>query len=241
MREIKKTAAEEAGAATIIEMTLIFPLVLLVMTFLLYTGFYIMQSVVLYNDAQRIAMAAAREAAIPGYSHLYQDKGVTSVADFEQTPPTDRASIGTVMKVHRLYRYWGNGFLPNEDKRRLEENMVKLAQDSAFVVGGDVRCTITPSNHFLNQQIQVRVVKEIEVPDLLEAIGVADDLNIDVTATAVVSDPAEFIRNSNMVFDLAEYAFNNLKIGKDGQTMSQKVTIYKQKFTDVAGKLGITW
>jgi Flp pilus assembly pilin Flp len=238
-----KFKKDDTGASSVIEMTLIFPLVLFVMGFLIYMGSYVMQSVTIYNDAQRIAVAASREAGIPGYENLYQGAGVTSKADFNWPDNSAPAIsvINALMSEHDPYRYWGSGFLDSSEISTLETNLERLVADNSFLASSNVDCTITTSNNILSQQVQVRVVKYISAPQLFQALGLADNISIDVTATAVVGDPAEFIRNTDMVFDLTEYMMDNLKIGSSGQTINQKIAIYKQKFSDVSAKLGLSW
>ncbi len=240
---LKRFKNDDTGASSIIEMTLIFPLVLFVMGFLIYMGSYIMQSVTIYNDAQRIAVAATRESGLPGYESLYQGTGVTSTADFNW-PENSAPAIGIInamMSEHDPYRYWGNGFLDESEKTTLESNLESLVASNSFLASSTVDCTITTSNNVLSQQVQVRVIKYITAPQLFQALGLTSNVNIDVTATAVVGDPAEFVRNTDMVFDLTEFMMDNLKIGKSGQTINEKIAIYKQKFSDVAAKIGLSW
>lgn len=233
----------DTGAAQVIEMTLIFPLVLMVLGFLIFMGSYIMQGVEIYNDAQRIAVAASREVGAPGYSKLYGTQGVTSYADFNWADGTqpDIALINEMMKEHKPYRYWGNELLSRDKKTSLENNLERLVRNSSFLAPSYVDCNIVPINNYLNQQVQVTVVKTVATPQFIRVLGLTNALDIKVTATAVVGDPAEFIRNTDMVFDMTEYLFDNLKIGKSNQTVNEKIAIYKQKFTDTAAKLGITW
>lgn len=240
---LQKIKKDDTGAASIIEMTLIFPLVLFVMGFLIYLGSYVMQSVTIYNDAQRIAVAATREAGIPGYEHLYEGAGVTSKADFNWPDNSAPAIsvINALMSEHNPYRYWGSGFLDASEKTTLATNLERLVASNSFLASSNVDCTITTTNNVLSQQIQVRVVKYISAPRLFQVLGLADNISIDVTATAVVGDPAEFIRNTDMVFDLTEYMMKNLKIGSSEQTIYEKIVIYKQKFLDVCAKIGLSW
>lgn len=239
----KQKLRDEMGAVQIIEMTLIFPLVLFVMVFLLYMGSYVLQSVTIYNDAQRIAVAASREAGIPGYEKFYQATGVTTKADFNWPDGVwpEPSVINDMMHEHDPYRYWGNGFLDESEKDTLENNLKRLVSENSFLASSNVDCTITTSNNILNQQINVRVVKHISTPRLLRYLGLADDISIDVTATAVVGDPAEFVRNTDMVFDLADFLLKDLKIGSENQTINQRISIYKQKFSDTCAKIGLVW
>lgn len=92
----------ESGSAQIIEMTLIFPIVLFVLGFLIYVGSYVLQSTAMYTEAQKIAVIAAREGQMPGYENFFAGTGITTKTDFDWSdgymPGKD--IINEVMKVH---------------------------------------------------------------------------------------------------------------------------------------------
>ena len=236
----KQNIKKEDGAALIIEMTLIFPLVLFMMALLLYLGSYIMQSVSIYNDAQRIAVIAAHEAQMPGYEHFFDEGGITVKADFDWPDKyiPGKTVIESVMDEHDPYRYWGNGFLSGSRGKNLEKALEGLISANSFLASSNVDCDITTSNNVLCQKICVRVVKNITVPNVFKQLGLGSALDIDVTAVAVVSDSGEFIRNTDMVFDLGNYLWTELKFGSDNKTMSERAAIFKQKFTDAKAKMG---
>jgi len=201
-----------------------------------------MQSVMIYNDAQRIAVAACREVAMPGYETFYQGAGVTTKADFNWPDGVapDINIINSFMKEHNPYRYWGSSFLSESKRTTLETNLESLIASNSFLASSNVDCTITPSKELLNQKIKVRVVKHIATPQLFQSLGISQSMDIDVTATAVVSDTTEFIRNTDMVFDLADYLMSSVPIDKNGNTINDKIAMFKQKFIDAKAKLGIT-
>ena len=240
---LKEKLKNENGAAQIIEMTLIFPLVLLVMGFLIYVASFMMETVSIYTNSQKVAVAACRQMAYPGYEYLYQGGGITSKVDFNMADGAvpGKAVIEAMMQVHDPYRYWvsGDKLLDPSEVDSLENSLEKLIEDSSLVVSGDVECTITTENNFLNQEVKVRAVKKIKVPSFVTYFGINDIVTIDVTATAVSNDPAEFIRNTDMVFDLATDIWENFKFGDKNQSMSERVATFKQKITDARSKLGL--
>lgn len=240
MNKIIRKIKEESGAVQVIEMTLIFPFVILVLGFLIYLGSYVMQSVTIFNDAQRIAVIASRESAIPGYEIFYEQGGITTKADFnwsdDYTP--GKSVIDAVMKEHDPYRYWTNSFLSSSEKQTLESEIIKIVQSNSFLASSDVDCTIQTSNNVISQNIKVNVVKRLGLPKFLQLLGLNSTMDINVTAVAVVGDNSEFIRNTDMVFDVGTYLWENLKFGDNNQTMSERVAIFKQKFTDAKAKLG---
>lgn len=236
----KEKLNSERGAAMVIEMTLIFPLVLLVIAFLIYLGCYVMQSVSIYNDAQRIAVIAAHEAQMPGYENFFSNGGITTKADFnwpDDYSPT-KSVIDAIMDIHDPYRYWTGSFVKKSNLSTLETELQNLISDNAFLTGSNVTCTIETSNNVLNQLIRVNVVKNVSVPGIFSLLGLESSMDIDITAVAVVSDPGEFVRNTDMVADLASYLWNELKFGDKNQSMGERVEILKQKFTDARAKMG---
>lgn len=236
----KKKWKSERGAAPIIEMILIFPLVILAVGTLFYMGSFILQSVMIYNDAQRIAMLASKEAAIQGYEKLYGEEGMTIQADFnwEQGKVPGIELINAIMdEPIKPYRYITNDFLSGSKKQNLEENLEKLATDGSLLYQTDIDCTINTKNYIISQQVIVNVKKSVATNKVMQFFGIDEIVVMDVTATAVVGNPAEFVRNTDIVFDLVEFAMDNLKIGKSGQTANEKVKIFGQKFKDAKARL----
>lgn len=231
---LKSLKKEENGAAPVIEMTLIFPLVLLIMGLLIFMGCYVLQSVILYSSAQRIAVAAAREAAMPGYEVLYDASGIGTQVDFASKADAfpDKGVVNEIMEVHKPYRYIGPWFLDSETVDSLEGNLERLVNRASFLSTSGVTCDIETKNNILNQSVIVHVTNQIPLPQFVESLGLVGAADIHVTATAVVSDPAEFIRNTDIVFDLTAYIADELGI-------NEKIAKYKQKFKDLLGKLGI--
>jgi len=237
---LKDKLKNEYGAAQVIEMTLIFPLVLFVMGFLIYLGSYVMQSVTIYNDAQRIAVIAAHESQMPGYEHFYSNGGITTKADFNWAEGyvPGKTVIDAVMGEHDPYRYWTNSFLKESNKTTLENELQGLISSNSFLASSNVDCNIETSNNVLSQTIKVNVVKSVNTPQLFSQLGLNSSFDINITAVAVVNDSSEFIRNTDMVFDLGSYLWEELKFGDNNQSMSERVAIFKQKFSDAKAKMG---
>jgi len=195
----------ERGAVQVIEAALIFPVVFLVIFFLIFTANYIMQGVMVYNYAQQAAVAAARELAMPGYGELYGSGWITTQTDF-QSPVLN---IDQLMKHHEPYRYWnlaggGEKMLSESRKSKMQSELAALLRRVSFMGSPSVTCTITPSNNVLHQSVNVHVTNQITKWSFLRFIGFSGQADINVNVTAVASDPAEFIRNVDMVDDYLE-------------------------------------
>ena len=140
-----------------------------------------------------------------------------------------------------LYQGTKNGSSLEEvgNKTTMEKALRQLIAENSFLAGTNVDCTISASADPLAPAIKVNVVKHLSAPGFLRQLGLTSSLDISVTAVAVVNDTSEFIRNTDMVYDLGTYLWENLKFGDSNQTMSQRVAIFKQKFTDARAKWGL--
>lgn len=232
----KRLRKKEDGAALIIEMTLVFPLVLFVMAVLIYMSCYILQGVTIYNNAQRIAVEATREIAMPGYEklHISANERIYVKADFNTLPSGEQ--IKTMLLEHKPYRYWSGNPL-GSNAGGLETSLKKLVENSSILANSNVDCDIKTTSNIIGQQVIVQVTKHVPAPGVIRFFGITDNLDIHVTAVAIVSDPAEFIRNTDMVFDLIDFMFDKIKI--KGKSVNEQISEYKQKFDSVKTKLGI--
>lgn len=176
----------ESGSAQIIEMTLIFPIVLFVLGFLIYVGSYVLQSTAMYTEAQKIAVIAAREGQMPGYENFFAGTGITTKTDFDWSDGymPDKDIINEVMKVHDPYRYWGKGFLKRENKTTMEKALRQLIAENSFLAGTNVDCTISASADPLAPAIKVNVVKHLSAPGFLRQLGLTSSLDISVMSTS---------------------------------------------------------
>jgi len=227
---------EETGSAQVVEMTLIFPFVVLVIAFLLYTGSYILQSVNIYTYTQQIAVSASKEIAFPGYDKLYEGSPITSHVDFNWPGGycPQKALIDLIMSEHKPYRYWTDKSLDQSRITELEDNLEKLIAGTSFLFQSSTTCDISISNNIINQKVSVHVTRKLNMPPLMKLLGLNDNTYIDVTATAVSSDAPELIRNTDFVIDITNELLDT-KL-KGGQTIREKIDIYKQKITDTMAK-----
>lgn len=238
MRAILKKMKSENGAASIIEMTLIFPLVIMILIFLIYLGAYIYDNVTIYNNSQMIAVAVSREVQVPGYEKFYENGGITTKADFNWNDgysPTPEI-INSIMGIHKPYRYWTQSMIDDVTVTSMENALKNIVSTRSFLVSADVSCDIKVKNHYLSQTVEVNVKRKINTPKFFDYIGLKSSWDIDITATAVVSDSSEFVRNTDMVFDLANYLLEEIKIG--GKSVNERIANFKQKFKDTKAKLG---
>lgn len=226
---IKKKLKEETGASQIIEMTIIFPIVILVMGALIYLGCYIVQGVSMYAYAQRMAVYTAREISYPGYEKLGD---MTQAIDFVTI---QEASVDTIFAQNwKPYRFLNSGNNMISNKASLESTLRSLVSSTAFIKSGEPECSINIKNNIFNQKVTVTINKGVTVPSFMVAIGVPQDsMNIHVGAVAVTLNATEFVRNTDFVFDSVSEIIDNTPI-KD------YINKFKEKFNNMKQKMGIT-
>lgn len=89
--------------------------------------------------------------------------------------------------------------------------------------GGGVTCDINAKNYFINQTVSVTIKREGAIPEVFSYIGMDGvSSDITVTATAASCDGAEFVRNTDMVYDFVTFLSDRLHI-------SDKISYLKEK------------
>lgn len=229
------------NGAELIEAALIYPLVLLVISGLIYFGLFVLQYTTVSAYAQKIALIAAREVAYPGYVGLIsQDKLEGSAIevqldDYSQAASSDVIHINTSVKDvnTRAYRYWSPdpldtaSFNDYQPKSTLTEMMTNMVEHNSIMVGKqsaevDIQC----ENLLITQYVTVEVDQQLMNNQLLTALGYQNP-TISVRAMATVNDTDEFIRNTDFVCDALEMLAQKLNI--DVKSLRDKVTEFKEK------------
>ena len=211
-----------------IEFALIFPIVLGVVLILVVFGFYVFQCVRVCDHAQKAAVIAARESYMPGYKTLYDiNGGITVHSDFGNLN-IDSSVIKTLMKEHDPYRYFGESYINYNERTSIVQFLTETIENDSVIKVASVDCDVTTENHIINQTVYVTVKMTVEVPKFFHSLGVSDWENT-ITAKAIVTDCAEFVRNTNIVFDVKDFLFDNLKIG--GTSINERIGKFKSKFS----------
>lgn len=244
---ISKFRSEESGAVLVVEMTMVFPIVLLVMTFLIYLTSYTLQGIMIDSYARKIAVTATRFAAMPGYEKLYY--GATGTGGGHIPPQTDFADtsgaepsldlVNAIMNEHDPYRYFGNSFLSGTEIANLVSDLENLVNTGSFLNVTNVSCSVSTQNYVLTQRVVVEVTQTVEVPGFVRALGIQDALTNTVSVYATIGDAPDFVRTTDMVFDMTQFLLDNLKIG--GVSISDKISTFKKKISDAFSTLGLSW
>lgn len=221
---------DDSGAAQIVEASLIFPIVFLVVGFLIYLGSYTLQRVSMYNHAQKIAVITSREISFPGYEQLGAEESSSADFNWVEGRKPSKGDIDEIMKERKPYRY----LIPSKPQAsRLEMALTDMVNGVSYISKSDVQCSVRSEKKIMNTYIVVEITKQVDTPIIMEMLGIKDVLDINVSATAIVTDTSDFIRNVDTVYDLTNEVFDRFGL-------NDKIESCMDKVTGALKKLGVT-
>ena len=208
---MKQRMIEERGAVTFVEAAIAYPIVIVLVAFVLYLGFYLMQNAILMSRAYEVATIASRCAAHPGYYNLG-----ANIQQYDFTELPDKDKIANAMEDYALltdaYRYWRKTLGDAEEMNQLEASYRELAATSGFL-GGSVDCSITIERSGLSHYVTVTITGAPDMPGMFKVIGLDNAMNYDIVARAPVMDSSEFVRNTDLVVDFTNFLMEKFQVG----------------------------
>lgn len=223
----------EKGAATVIEATVIFPLVFLVVIFLIFMGFtYAQKSLLTYHTSQ-LAAYLSKTISYTGYQYLeepfYQEQTPLTISDYDKA-----------MKDQAPYRYLF-GLFKDEYTSLEDSNGSNLIQTSAEKMAGEYLShhgiiktsggsvalpadvnfgTVINNDGYVcaisanTSRVVVYIGQNFVFANFFRMIGIGGrKMTISSRSTAFISDSMEIVRMADMAFDMIR--FTEEKIGSD--------------------------
>lgn len=228
---------DEKGAVPIVEATFIFPIVFFCMFFLIYIGMYILQSVLIYTQTQKVASIVSKSMAVTGYEKVGKHTADNVNFDFKDNKYFTQDSVNTIYdEKAKLYRYfYSDPIAGNSDIKSINSSLTSLIDNLSIISGGGVTCDINAKNYFINQTVSVTIKREGAIPEVFSYIGMDGvSSDITVTATAASCDGAEFVRNTDMVYDFVTFLSDRLHISDKISYLKEKVQGAFQKDAEEA-------
>lgn len=195
------------------------------MFFLIYIGMYILQSVLIYTQTQKVASIVSKSMAVTGYEKVGKHTADNVNFDFKDNKYFTQDSVNTIYNEKaKLYRYfYPDPIAGNSDIKSINSSLTSLIDNLSIISGGGVTCDINAKNYFINQTVSVTIKREGAIPEVFSYIGMDGvSSDITVTATAASCDGAEFVRNTDMVYDFVTFLSDRLHI-------SDKISYLKEK------------
>jgi len=214
---------DEKGSVQVIEAALVYPVVIFTVVTLIYMGMYIFDASLLNDRARMAAVTAAKTVTFTGYDELGD---VYSSLELDpKAPAPDRAHVDKYYSESSPYRYFVNGKADD----RFAAKVCDYASDGLFR-GTGVTCTVDVRRKLFDREVVVTVEKNVSLPGILRLSGVRTGRKMTATASAVTSDPAEFVRNTDLAMDAASFIGN--KTGING-----KLAGVRTRISEALGKL----
>lgn len=238
MKKIRRFLASEDGVMVSVEAVFLYPFTILLIFVLIYIGLYLFEGYMVQNYAQKLAVTAAREIAMPGYTKLAGDETEKQVSVFG-TPAVDwnvdekftiniETDTSKAKSLGQLYRNFGSGdnLLDAEQKERLTAIGEKILEEQTILKSSNTTVVIEPKNYFVTQQVTVTISEDIEVFGVAAAFGF-DANQVSASAVATAGDPDQFIRDVDTVGMIVSDIFKIFHID---------INSFTQKFRDILDK-----
>lgn len=195
---LKKFLKKDSGAMTIIEATVVFPVMFFVLFFLIYMGNAYYQRAKIDNIVSVYAIQGAAECADPFLDYIYS-QGAVPTGNPDRDP----------------YRYFvgGNKEVESKISERLAENITGLT----FFPGMEPRVKSTSAkfnNYILYYTFTVEVSYDVVFPIRFIFSDETEILDMSARAEIPVTDTSDFIRNTNMAIDYMDQSGLSGKIQK---------------------------
>ena len=156
----------------------------------------------------------------------------TPAVDFKDNTLFTENNVKSIYEHEaNLYRYLTLGDPLEDNSEELEESLKTLISNINIIEESDITCNISADNYFLTQEVQVEITKKAEMPSffkILQIDGITADLT--VRASAANSNGAEFVRNTDIVYDFVSFLSEKLHI-------SDKISNLVQKLKDTQSNL----
>lgn len=220
---MKRFFKEEKGSGTIIEYTIVFPIVMIIIGLLIFLGFVQFEKAVIVSAAQRGSIMSARMLADPHYAE------VTGTTD----PKKDYKDIGSIdMKsfssdTSSPYRYIFDGSKDFDDGQLRIEAII--AANSVFFKP-ETTVDVKKKNQFISKRIEVTITKRYKLFKFTDLLGMPDVGTIEYSIETESDNPVEFIRNVDLADDLVR--------DFTGEDIKKHVDNIFSKVNDLIKKLG---
>lgn len=236
MKKLLKEFRSEKGAASVLEATIVFPLVFLVVVFLVFLGFIYAQKGFLQNHAAELSDYLAKNVLYPGYNEIEQPFYYAGKSDALSLERVNKA-----MSCNEPYRYLG-GLFKEEYQIKGGEYKGDIAKTAAeamtgsylvshgFIKSGGGTISLPAGSKFEGQtqstqngficavhvstsQVSVYLAQNYTFASFFRMIGIGGKtMTISGQSTTFINDSVEFVRNVDMVFDVASFVADKLGI-----------------------------
>ncbi|MBR1702574.1 MAG: hypothetical protein IJ716_11535 [Lachnospiraceae bacterium] len=215
---MKQMRKNEDGLA-IVEATILLPFCMIMVIALFYAAIFLCQKANLQANLQNTLIY---------YKNTYSDSYVTVEKDMKYTVnDTNIAGTGSGYSDPKYlfpYRFFFMSFNKDEFSTFFKDMCGYMFFDD----GSNVEVTVDKHNYVVYKSIEAKATQTIVPAINLAMVGGTNEMIIEVTGTAVVSDGDEFIRDVDFAIDIIE----DTKVGEWAKEAVGKVTEFYNSFKE---------
>ena len=202
-----------------VEATILFPIIIMVFAGLVLLAMYLPTRAALQQATQYAATAIATERSDTWLRH-----DPDSMTYYWET---DRSALGSVYGA-LLGALTGNN---RDDADNAEQAVINMEANGVLELAGELSVEYGVVNYIVYKEIVVTVTRTIPMPVDLSFVGFPSEIPVTVTATAVVQNGDEFVRNMDLARDLTLFLAEKFNL----TDMLDGVAELGRKFTGFLG------
>lgn len=220
---------EESGEM-LIEASIYFPIVILIVALLICVGMAKLEQSVLLFETEKIASQSVRAAAYAGYEKLDPDQE-TLEAGISQLPDKNQIEDYYKEKATDLYNF---GFKYSKLNSDYEDKLETMVTTYYLLASGilDPECSVSIKGGLV-PSAEVKVIYSVHFPKMFSYLVQGGDTfeNVKIASRTrkVAINQTEFVRNVDIAFDIFDFIAEKLGIAEDIQNIMDKLTAIKEK------------
>ena len=209
--------------AIVAEASFIMPVVIVVIFVLIYLALIQIQQAIMQIYAQEMAHKICNISTFTGYERFYQEayKEENKKLGFPEAYEPSFQTLKEVYSKHNPYRYLGGIYLNKHNNYK--DELKEIIEKSMYFNRGIVDTDIDAAFENLSTSIKVSVAYNFKLPRFISIVGLNPNILIKSEAIIYANDTAEFIRNTDLAFDLSDYFLKKYHLDKKINTFYKKI------------------
>lgn len=233
--KINNKKIQDDKGAMMVEASIYFPIVIGIVMAVIYVSLWKIEDCAAFFAAQKVADSASKAMAHQNYELLYGDIGSDKLSIDTQIDFSWDEDIVPKEYVEKYYSADKNLYMRvNIEDADYEKSLKNLLEKTKFVpfkIGND-DIDVDIDAGLLRSVVTVDVTVGFDTPGIMKYIGFSDEFKFHSKAYQFVTEPVDFVRNSDLAFDLIDYLFDRLGI-------TSKIEAFTSKFDKIKQKLGL--
>ncbi|MCM1467080.1 MAG: hypothetical protein NC086_02950 [Alistipes sp.] len=204
----------------IVEATILMPFCIITVIAMYYASIFLCQKAILQTNL---------ENALVYYKNVESDTFVEAKANMEFAMTDDTVSaVGSSFSNDLNYLFPYRFFMMQTKNDEVEQFIRSMCKNMFFddKNGSSVQIEVKTGNYIVYKTISATVTQTVAPAISLSNVGLPNELLIEVSGMAVVSDGDEMIRNVDFVIDITQ----DTKLGKKAAEIVEKGVEFYNKF-----------